>query len=447
MFDHITPDDLASLLRNGFRARHDPTFNLLTRHLLGDCPDCGRRVWDAGHSKGACMYDYGATFAAAERALADFLAQGVPPLDEPEDLLAELAALPTPDQLCLVANDHRFAHPVVVQRFLDESHANRYGCPERMLHQAQLARLAAEGCTATEAGSGRRLADLLAQSWRQFGNSLRIAGRLREAETALATALRFREQGTGDPKLRASLLEQIASLRIFERRFDEADGLNEEAGLIYRELGDRSALAGTMVQRAIAAIYAGQAEGAVRLLNRAIPWIDAEHDPYLLLAACHNLVRCYIDLERPEEALSIYTEVRDLYRDIRDPLIALRAAWQEGKILRDLGHPRAAEAELLQARQGFAERGLFYDAAVVSLDLVEVQILLGAVEEAELTIETTVPIFRALQVDRELLALLIWLRSLVRHKERALKLIAVLRYRLAQSRDRTAVPFERHGST
>lgn len=456
MFPHPTDHDLESLLRGGFRARHDATFNLFTRHLLADCPDCGSLLRRTGEGERARL-DYQAAFAAAERALADFLTAGRPPLAEPAALLAELAGLTEPEQLRQIAKDHRFAHPAVVHRLVEESHASRYDCPARMLHLAYLARLAAERCTPAEAGSGRRLADLLSQAWRQAGNALRVGGRLGEAEEALATALRFRREGTGDPKLRATLLDQTASLRIFERRFEEAGDLAVEAGIIYRELDDRSSLAATLVKRAIAATYAGEVESAVRLLNRALPWIDGERDPHLLLAACHNLVRCYIDLGQPEQALAIYTDLRDLYRDLRDPLIALRAGWQQAQLLRDLGHLRAAEAALLQARQGFAERDLFYEAAVVSLDLAGVYVRLGAAEDLQRTVAETAPIFRALGVDREALASLIQLRSLADQEKRALELIRFLGFRLEWLADRpvpgtaenhgTTVPLDRDGST
>jgi tetratricopeptide (TPR) repeat protein len=436
MLDHPTDDDLEILLRGGFRARHDETSTLLTRHLLADCSDCRQVLYRTEES--ARRYDYSTAFAAAERALADFLAVGPPPLADPDLLLAQIAELAESEQLRRVAGDPRFAHPVLVHRFLEQSQAGRYGCPAQMLHFALLGRLAAEGCTAAEAGSGRRLADLLAQSWRQYGNALRVGGRLREAAEAMTTALRFREQGTGDPKLRAALLEQTASLQIFERRFAEADELAAEAGRIWRELDDRSSLAGTQVQRAVAAIYAGEVESAVRLLNRAIPAIDGERDPHLLLAACHNLVRCYIDLGQPQEALSIYTDVSDLYRDLRDPLIVLRAAWQQGQLLRDLGHLRAAEAAFLQARQGFAEHDLFYEAAVVSLDLAGVHVQLGASEELERTIAETAPIFRALGVDREALASLIQIQTLADQEKRALELIRRLGFRLKGLADRPA---------
>jgi tetratricopeptide (TPR) repeat protein len=265
-----------------------------------------------------------------------------------------------------------------------------------------------------------------------------VAGRLWEAEEALITAHRFREQGTRDPKLYTCLLEQTVSLRIFQRRFEEACELAEEAGRIYLELGDRSGLAGTFVQRAMASIYAGDVEIAVRLLHQAIRWIDGAHDPHLLLAACHNLVRCYIDLGQPQEALSIYTDVRDLYRDLRDPLIVLRADWQQGQLLRDLGHLRAAEATLVQARQGFAERGLFYEAAVVSLDLAGIYVRLGESADLERTVGEMVPIFRGLGVDREALASLIRLRGLADQEKRAFELIRALGCRLERLAERSA---------
>jgi tetratricopeptide (TPR) repeat protein len=380
----------------------------------------------------AHSYDYSKAFAATEQALDAFFAEGRRVESTPEELLAELAPLAQEEQERWVRSYNRFANPQLVRKLTEMSHAVRYENAARMLHLANLGRLAAEACTAAVAGSAPKLADLRAHGWRQYANALRVAGRLHEAEEAFSTALRLCQEGTGDPPLRAALCERMASLRIFQRRFDQAIALADEAGRIYEDLGETRSVASTMVQKAIAQIYSGEAEAAVRTLNRAIPMIDHEGDPHLLLAACHNLIRSYIDMGRPEQALSIYFEARGLYRDFQDPLIALRAGWQEGQLLRDLGHLRAAETALLGARQGFLEKELFYDTALVSLDLSAVYLRLGETEKLREAVSEMVPIFTSLGVDREALAALLQLQQATQQSRQAFELIRFLGSRLEQ---------------
>jgi tetratricopeptide (TPR) repeat protein len=352
--------------------------------------------------------------------------------------MTELAAMPEEAQAQAVAQV-RFAHPAFIRHLLDVSHGMRYQDPSGMLRLAGLARRAAESCGKEAAGNEKHLSDLHGQAWRQYGNALRILGRLPEAEEAFSTAQRRFDAGTRDPLLRARLSTQMASLRYFQRRFSEAVGMADEAGRIYLDLGEKHSLASSMVQKAIASLYAGEAEEAVRILNQSIPLIDTDGDPHLLLAACHNLIRCYIDLGRPEQALSIYSETRELYKRFDDPLIRLRVAWQEGQLLRDMGHLRAAESVLLQARQGFVERNLLYEAALISLDLAAVYVRLQADPELGQTVTETVPIFRALGVDREALASLLQLQQLSHQSRQALELIRFLNSRIEQLSPREAL--------
>lgn len=146
-------------------------------------------------------------------------------------------------------------------------------------------------------------------------------------------------------------------------------------------------------------------------LHQAIPLIDRREDPLLFLTAHHNLAICYVDLGRPEEALALFCDARDLYRSHSDSLILLRATWQEGKLLREIGHFHNAEAALLRARQGFMEAGLAYEAAMVSLDLAEVYRKAGLTDKLRRTIAEALPIFKALRVSREIFASLLRLQD------------------------------------
>ena len=448
--DHPTAADFKGFLLRSFEPGSTARNSWVVRHLLAECDVCHQRLeamgWDdrrierllylpgagvfedkASVSNG---YNYDAAFAKAERAFEALLEETSPAEQPVEKLWAALESLTPDEQIQLATHDRRFGHAEMVQHLIESSHALRYSDPPRMLHLADLARRASEAATLETTGNELRLADLRAQGWRQYANALRISGRIPDAEEAFIKAQRYCQEGTGDPPLRAWLLEQMASLRIFQRRFDDAIELADEAGQIYRELDENHSLASTLVQKAIASLYSGDPENAVRILNRAIPLIDHEEDPHLLLAASHNLVRCYIDLDRPEQALSLYSEAREIYQEFQDALIFLRAAWQEGQLLRDLGHLRAAETALLRARKGFVERSLAYEVAVVSLDLAAVYIKLADVEKVKQTVAETVPIFRALRVDRDALASLLQLQQIASQGQQALELIRLLSSRL-----------------
>lgn len=427
--EHSTLEDFEQFLRKPTGPGSSSRNTRLVRHLLATCPPCRENLAQAV-SKPKPEPEYGEAFARAQQSLAAFFETGEAAAAPPEELLEELQPLPAAAQIERVRSDRRYAHPSFVKHLIDASHAVRYQDPAGMLHRAALARAAAEACSTETVGSELKQADLLAQAWRQYGNALRVLGRIREAEEALGNAYRHLGQGTGDPLLRALYFTQMASLRMFQRRFSDAIDLTEEAGQIYRSLDDDHELAGTLVQRAIARLYAGEAEDAVQILNRAIPLIDAERDSQLLLIASHNLVRCYIDLGRPEQALSIYFETRDLYKRFQEPLIRLRVSWHEGQLLRDLGHLRTAEKVLLQARQGFSERELFYEAALISLDLAAVYVKLQAEPQLQRTIAETVPIFRSLGVDREALAMLLQLQQLTHQSRKALELLGLLSSRI-----------------
>jgi tetratricopeptide (TPR) repeat protein len=451
--DHPTTQEFQGLLGGASGIARRTESNRIVRHLLAGCLPCfdslqgmgwpGERLDRLLHLPGghrdeafenarpaAHGYDYARAFEQAEQSISEFLADPPSPAQPTETLLAELDRRPRARQEDAVAAEAAFVDPQLVRCLIERSHEARYEDPAAMLHWASLARIAAGRVEPATAGSAPRLEDLRARAWGQYGNALRVAGRLREAQDAMAAARGHLDAGTRDPVLRARLCEQMASLYTFQRSFDDAIATLKEAEEVYRELGETHSMARTLVQEAIACIYAGEPEPAVTLLNRAIPLIDHEEDPHLLFAACHNIVRCYIDLDQPEHALSLLFDAQELFNEFSDALLLLRAAWQQGQLLRDMGHLRAAESALLRARKGFMERGLAYEVAVVSLDLSAVYVRLGAVDELKQTVIETVPIFRALGVDREALASVLQLQKIADQEHQALELIRALTARL-----------------
>lgn len=446
---HPSAEDLEKFLKGTSRSVDHRRQAQVMRHLLAECGVCRDRLdvmgWsaeriarllqpaseaDATETPAKNPYDYSSAFASVEQAVSAFLSAEPEAAMSAPLLLRDLAALSPRDRLNHVSVDGPFTSPAFVRLLIDHSHGLRYRHADEMLHFAELARTAAESCTAERAGSERRLADLRTRAWGAYGNALRVNSRPVEAGQAMTTAQTYRSQGTGDPALRAWLLERITPLLVFQGRNAEAMEMCDEAGQIYQDLGETHLYAIALTQKAIASIYAGETESAVRTLNLAIPLIDHEEDPHLLLAACHNLIRCYIDLDRPDQALAIYSETRELYREFNDPLIQLRAAWQEGQLLRDLGHLRAAETALLRARKGYLERSLAYEVALVSLDLATVYVRLGLVDELRQTVASTIPIFRALRVGLESLAALLQLQQLADQEQRALEVIRTLNTRI-----------------
>jgi tetratricopeptide (TPR) repeat protein len=442
---HPDVDELQAFLKGASRSAGAMQ---IVRHLLDDCSICRERLcamgWDprrlerllyipsseAAAPPAAGRHDYDAAFAKADRALAAFFAPAKALDVRVEDLANETLSLSAEERLRRIAEDDRFANPHLVQYLIDSGHKARYQDPERMLHLTQSALLAAKACTAQAAGNELRLADLRARAWGYHGNSLRICGHLREAEEALARAGQESDLGTGDPPLRAHLLEQVATLRSHQRRFEDAIEAAAAASRIYRDLGDSHAFATAIIQKAYAHMMAGDSEKAIDLINRAIPLIDFESGPDLLLVACHNLVRCYIDLGQPDRALAVYTEIRDLYREFDQPLIVLRATWQEGQLLRDMGHLQQAETKLLEAQKGFLDRGLTYEAAVLALDLAALYLKTGASADVRQTAAAAVPIFRALGVDRDALASLRQLQQIADRDHEAMDLIRFLTARI-----------------
>lgn len=269
----------------------------------------------------------------------------------------------------------------------------------------------------------RALADLLARALAERGNARRVADDLTGAEADLASALERAGLGTEDPRLLALILDLTASLRIDQRRFDEAHKLLDWVHYIYLELGDSHEAGRALISKSNAASYAMDLTEAIRLLGVSLMLIDTEREPSLALAVVHNLAYHMIDDHQVEEARRLMWESRGLYAAYGGRIDQLKARWLEGRIAMKQADPAEADRAFREVRQGFAEVGVTYDIALVSLELAEVWMDEGRTREIRALLDDTVAIFRAKGIRREAIATLLMLREAIERQNATVSLL------------------------
>jgi tetratricopeptide (TPR) repeat protein len=400
--DHPSHQELAAFLaasRSGSTGR-----SRIVRHLLAGCEVCRRRLQaiDPGHPLarplgrrrppadrgGSPSPDYSAAFDNAERTLDFFLDQGQPVESPPGELLAELG-MPAVEWAGIAGHRAaRHAIPFFTRWLVEQSHRLRYSNPEQMLDCALVGRLAAEGCSPQAVGSQAKRADLRASAEAQLSTALRVLGRVEEAEECMRSAWTHLERGTGDPEIRATVLDKTTSLLTLQKDFQLAIDLSIEVSATFASLGmwHRSAVA--KVTGAIAMLYSGRPEHASRALRQALPEIDAREDPTILHITRHNLVRCYFDLGETERALATYQGWPRIPLRL-EPLIQLRTDWQQALLLAALGERLSAVRILDQVRRGYVERRLAREVIVVTGDLARTLEEMGERERASYLLEDT----------------------------------------------------------
>lgn len=197
-----------------------------------------------------------------------------------------------------------------------------------------------------------------------FANTLRVAGKLKDADKAMNEAKRLWRAGSDpdyilDP---GRLLDLEASLRRDQRRFKEAILILDAALLVSRTP------ARILVKKGFTLEVMGDYEGAVEALREAEPRLDKGSEPRLWYSQRFNLAVNFCHLGRHMEARVLLEQVREIAIELRDEIFLLRVTWLEGRINAGLGRPEEARLLLDQARQGFADREMFYDVALALLE-------------------------------------------------------------------------------
>lgn len=321
-------------------------------------------------------------------------------------LYDELIKHPHKRRLLMVTNSRRYRSWGLAELMLYRARQRWADDPETAAELAELALEVARRLDVEETGS-LFLNDLKTRAWAYLGNARRIISDLRGAETAFQEAERLIHGGSGDPLERAELLDLRATLYKDQGHFERALQTLNRAIAAYRRANERHLAGRALIKKAVIYQHWAQPEKAIPLLQRAARLIDAREDRRLTYCLQHILVLCLSDSGRPEEARRLLPQVRRLALELGNRLDLLRFRWIEGLVWAGLGEAEKAEAGLLAARQGFLQRKIPYDAALVSLDLAALYLRQGRTRETRELSSGILPLFEAQQVGRESLAALL----------------------------------------
>ncbi|HSF40889.1 MAG TPA: tetratricopeptide repeat protein [Thermoanaerobaculia bacterium] len=287
--------------------------------------------------------------------------------------------------------------------------------------------------------------DLRARAWAHVGNACRVRSDLQGAEEAFIAAYRHLRAGTKDPLERAILLDLEASLRRDQRRFDAAFRLLRRAVKIFRQSDQHHRAGRSLVNMSTVHHYEGHPERGIPMLYEALGFIDPEQEPRLLLCAKHNLADYLSSAGSFLEAQKIYRETRPLYRSFSDAWTQNRRKWVKGKIVRGLGLADQAESLFLAARDGFIAEGIPYDTALVSMELATLYAEQRRTADLKKLAGEMVPIFSSLNIHREALAALAYLKQAAEAERASLEVVRRVADYLRRAQNDPALRFEGAG--
>jgi tetratricopeptide (TPR) repeat protein len=422
----LDPDDTRRFLRGELSAREN---RRIVRRLLAPCQD--RR-----EGSGEGRHGIGLSPRLAARALE--IARERRHVSALVERLRDLA--PGPRRALLLA-DAAFHTWSLGERLIDESRSLLDSDPTGAGDLAGDA-VALTGVLAAETYGAPLIHDLKARAWAGVGEVRRRLADFRGAEEAFDRAEELIALGTADGLEEAQILELKAALCRDLYRAGEAHRLLDEAIAVYRQYRDAHLMGRAFIQK-------GRVEGKMSDLDRAIQWLrkglgllDPQRDRSLDLSARHSLMLYLHESGRPREARFLLKASKPEFLQHGSPLLILRLRWLEGKIYAAVGFPAEAEKAMVDARQGFAELGLAFIAAGVSLDLAGLYAAEGRAAEVRRVAEEILPIFQSRDLQREAIAALIAFRQAARMETLNAQLVTEIRTSLDRARQDPHLRFE-----
>lgn len=319
------------------------------------------------------------------------------------------------------------------ERLLERSWELRQRAPAEMVRLAQYAVETAQRVSPRK-HEARDIADLQARAWAGLANAYRISDQFSRAEEAFRQAFEARQRGTGSPLLQARLADLSASLLCDQRHFPQAFQLLDFAYQTYLKHGDPHNAGRALITKGWHAGWSGDPEDGIQLIARGLRLIKRDRDPKLGFQSLHTILTFRVERGEFKTARRQIWDMRPLYDIHGENILKVKLRWIEGKVFSGLGELDRAVRAFQQAKESFLERGMDYDAALVSFDLAAAWLREGKRGEVRQLLQEMLEIFRARYIAREGIAALVMLRDAadrnevtLEHLERITMLFEILK--------------------
>jgi tetratricopeptide (TPR) repeat protein len=257
------------------------------------------------------------------------------------------------------------------------------------------------------------VADLQTRALAELANLQRISGNLDKAAESLRQATERFWKGTGDELHIARIYDLLGSLQRERRQFSQALTAFDRAAFLYSKYGERHLVGRVLVSEGLVYIYAEEPLRALETFDRAFAVLDWSRDPGLTLAAIHNALYALVDAGHQAVAARLFPDCRPLYETHGSRLDLVRLLGLEAKVASALGDAVRAERLYRETKAGFAEAGLPYDVAIVSLHLAALLLEQERPAEVVQLVDEMLASFQERGILRETLAALLLLREAV----------------------------------
>ncbi len=428
MDDHPTAGEIRRFVEGRLEA--GTASRRVVRHLLSACPVCQsivrRRFSDRPPREELAAGE--TLLEAIRRAAPELVDRVAAERIRAPALLRELLRHPPPRQQLIVRHRRRFQTAALVRDLCEESHRRVGEDPDEAVRLAELAALVADSLPASRYPL-ELINDLRCRARAWLSNAQRRASDLAAAERSLGSAYALYRQGSRDPVELALLRGREALLRSDQGRSLEALEANDRAYQLYRSLGDRHMAGKMLIDRSVMLCEAGRPHRAIRAAAVAATLVEPEREPKVVLAIYHDLALAYSEAGQLDEALGCLRDAAGLYEEVGSRSEQLRRHWLEGSVLLKQRRLHEAACQFRIAQEGFAELGLAFEAAHVSLELAATYAELGWTQQVRRLAEEVLAIFRSRRLHREAIAALVFLvRAADEDRETALAVRAVSRF-------------------